>query len=52
MMMEKLVELIGRGNRNTQKKLNPVPLCSPQTPHSLPEREPGPPRWEASEKTA
>jgi hypothetical protein len=26
-----------------------VPLCPPQTPHALPRREPGPPRWEASD---
>jgi hypothetical protein len=27
----------------------PVPLCPPQTPHALPRREPGPPRWEGSD---
>jgi hypothetical protein len=24
---------IGRGNRNTRRKLTPVPLCPPQIPH-------------------
>jgi hypothetical protein len=41
--------MIGRGNRSTRRKPAPVPLCSPRTPHSLPGREPGPPRWEASD---
>jgi hypothetical protein len=27
-------EMIGRGNRSTRRKPVPVPLCSPQTPHS------------------
>jgi hypothetical protein len=40
--------MIGRGNRSTQRKPTPVPLCPPQTP-MLPGREPGPPRWEANE---
>jgi hypothetical protein len=40
---------IGRGNRSTRRKPAPAPLCSPQTPHALPRREPGPPRWEASD---
>jgi hypothetical protein len=26
--------MIGRGNRSTQRKLAPVPLCPPQTPHA------------------
>jgi hypothetical protein len=26
-------EIIGRGNRSTQRKPAPVPLCSPQIPH-------------------
>jgi hypothetical protein len=26
--------MIGRGNRSTRKKLAPVPLCPPQTPHA------------------
>jgi hypothetical protein len=30
--------MIGKGNRSP-----------PQTPHALPGREPGPPRWEASD---
>jgi hypothetical protein len=42
--------MIGRGNRSTRKTPGPVPLCPPQTSHALPGREPGPPRWEASDK--
>jgi hypothetical protein len=34
--------IIGRGNRSTRRKPAPVPLCPPG-------REPGPPRWEASD---
>jgi hypothetical protein len=41
--------MIGKGNRSTRRKPAPVPLCLPQTPHALPEREPGPPRWKASD---
>jgi hypothetical protein len=41
--------VIGRGNRSTRRKPAPVPLCPPQTPHALLGREPGPPRWEASD---
>jgi hypothetical protein len=41
--------MIGRGNRSTGRKPAPVPLCPPQTPHALPGREPGPPRWESSD---
>jgi hypothetical protein len=26
---------IGRGNRSTRKKPDPVPLCPPQIPHDL-----------------
>jgi hypothetical protein len=26
---------VGRGNRSTRRKLVPVPLCPPQTPHDL-----------------
>jgi hypothetical protein len=26
--------MIGRGNRSTQRKPAPVPLCPPQTPHA------------------
>jgi hypothetical protein len=40
--------MIGKGNRSTLRKLAPVSFCSPQTPHAIPGREPGPPRWEAS----
>jgi hypothetical protein len=41
--------MIGRGNRSTRRKPAPVPLCPPETPHPLPGRESGPPRWEASD---
>jgi hypothetical protein len=41
--------MIGKGNGSTPKKPAPVPLCPPQTPHALPGREPGPPRWESSD---
>jgi hypothetical protein len=37
--------MIGRGNRSTRRKPVPVPLRPPQSPHALPGREPGPPRW-------
>jgi hypothetical protein len=33
--------MIGRGNRSTRRKLAPMPLCTPQTTHALPGREPG-----------
>jgi hypothetical protein len=26
--------IIGRGNRSTQRKPAPMPLCPPQTPHA------------------
>jgi hypothetical protein len=32
---------IGRGNRSTQRKPAPVPLCPPQTPHACPDANPG-----------
>jgi hypothetical protein len=41
--------MIGRGNRSTQIKPAPEPLCPPQTPYALPGRERGPPRWEAGD---
>jgi hypothetical protein len=41
--------MIGKGNRSTRRKPAPVPLCPPQIPHDLTEREPGPPPWEASD---
>jgi hypothetical protein len=41
--------MIGRGNRSTRRKPAPVPPCPPETPHGLPGREPGSPRWEASD---
>jgi hypothetical protein len=41
--------MIGRGNRSTRRKPDPVPLCLPEIPHALPGRESGPSRWEASE---
>jgi hypothetical protein len=39
--------MIGRGNRSTRRNPAAVPLCLPLTPHAMPGREPGPPRWEA-----
>jgi hypothetical protein len=33
--------MIGRGNRNTRRKLAPMPLCAPQTTDALPGSEPG-----------
>jgi hypothetical protein len=39
----------GRGNRSTQRKPAPTPLCPPQIPLARPGRESGPPRWEASD---
>jgi hypothetical protein len=39
----------GRGNRSTRRKPALTPLCPPQIPLVRPEREPGPPRWEASD---
>jgi hypothetical protein len=41
--------MIGMGNRSTRRKPAPMSLCPPQTPHPLSGREPGPPRWEASD---
>jgi hypothetical protein len=41
--------MISRGNKSTRRKLAKEPLCPPQTPHALPGREPGLPRWEASD---
>jgi hypothetical protein len=41
--------MIGRGNRSTRKKAAPEALCPPQTLYAVPGREPGPPRWEASD---
>jgi hypothetical protein len=41
--------MIARGNGSNRRKPVPVPLCPPQTPHALPGREAGPPRWEASD---
>jgi hypothetical protein len=29
-----ICEMIGRGNRSTQRKSAPVPLCPPQTQHA------------------
>jgi hypothetical protein len=39
----------GRGNQSTRRKPTPTPNCPPQIPLARPGREPGPPRWEASE---
>jgi hypothetical protein len=41
--------MIGRGNRSTRRNPAPVPLCPPQMSHELTGREPGRPRWEASD---
>jgi hypothetical protein len=41
--------MIGRGNRGTQRKPAPVPPFSITDPTCLPGREPGTPRWEASD---
>jgi hypothetical protein len=41
--------MIDRGNRSTQRKPVPMPLCPPQTTHDLPGSEPGPPQWETSD---
>jgi hypothetical protein len=30
--------MIGRGNGNTRRKLAPMPLCPPQTPHAARKR--------------
>jgi hypothetical protein len=39
----------GRGNRSTRRKPTPTPCCPAQIPLARPGREPGPPRWEASD---
>jgi hypothetical protein len=39
----------GRVNRSTWTKSAPTTLCPPQIPLAGPGREPGPPRWEASD---
>jgi hypothetical protein len=48
MMMEKLVEWLAGETEILEENL---PLCRfvHHKPHMLSEREPGPPRWEASE---
>jgi hypothetical protein len=40
----------GKGNRSTRRKPAPTPLCPPQISLSRPGREPGSPRWEASDE--
>jgi hypothetical protein len=40
----------GRGNRISRRKPAPTPLFLPQIPLFRPGREPGPPRWEASDQ--
>jgi hypothetical protein len=40
--------MIGRGNRSTRKKPAQCRFVH-HKPHMLPGREPGPPRWEASD---
>jgi hypothetical protein len=42
--------MMGRGNRSTRRKPVQLSLCQSQTPHDVPGREPGPPRWEASDQ--
>jgi hypothetical protein len=39
----------GRGDRSTQRKPGPTPLCPPQIPLARPGREPGPLWWEVSD---
>jgi hypothetical protein len=39
----------GKGNRCSRRKPAPTPLCPPQIPLARTGREPGPPRWEASD---
>jgi hypothetical protein len=41
--------MIGRGNRSIRRKPAPVPFCPLQISHELTGREPGPPRWQASD---
>jgi hypothetical protein len=41
--------MVGKGSRSTRRKSAVVPLCPPQIAHDLNRREPGPPRWEASD---
>jgi hypothetical protein len=41
--------MIGRGNRSSERKPAPVPLFPPQIPYDLTGREPGSPRWGASD---
>jgi hypothetical protein len=33
-----IARMIGRGNRSTRRKPAPMPLCSPQTPHTARKR--------------
>jgi hypothetical protein len=39
----------GRENRSTRRKPAPAPFCPPQIALTRPGREPGLPRWEASD---
>jgi hypothetical protein len=41
--------MVGKGNRSTQRKPAPVPLCPPQIPHDLTGCKPRPLLWEASD---
>jgi hypothetical protein len=41
---------IGMGNLSTRRKPAPAPLCPPKIPLARRGLEPGPPRWEASDK--
>jgi hypothetical protein len=44
-----IARMTGRKTEVHGENLPPVPLCPPQTPYALPGREPGPPRWDASD---
>jgi hypothetical protein len=39
----------GRANQSAWRKPDPTPLCPPHIPLVRSGREPGPPRWEASD---
>jgi hypothetical protein len=42
-------KMIGKGSRSTRRKPAPCAALSTTNPTYLPGREPGPPRWEASD---
>jgi hypothetical protein len=41
--------MIGRGTKVLGENLSQWPPCPPKAQHDLSGREPGPPRWEASD---